>query len=97
MGTPSYMAPESILHGMYGKEVDWFACGCVLYMMLMGRAPFGGADPAEIFRNTCHGRLGLGRGGANHWDKLPAECRDLIVGLMQLDHNLRFTGEQVML
>lgn len=23
MGTPSYMAPESILHGMYGKEVDW--------------------------------------------------------------------------
>lgn len=79
--------------------LDWrrFACGCVLYMMLMGRAPFGGADPAEIFRNTCHGRLGLGRGGANHWDKLPAECRDLIVGLMQLDHNLRFTGEQVML
>ncbi|CBN78417.1 asparagine-rich protein [Ectocarpus siliculosus] len=96
MGTPSYMAPESILHGMYGKEVDWFSCGCVLYMMLMGRAPFAGNSPSEIFRNTCHGRLGLGRGGASLWDKLPAAARELIVGLMQLDHNLRFTGEQAM-
>lgn len=30
------------------------------------------------------------------WDKLPAAARELIVGLMQLDHNLRFTGEQAM-
>ncbi|CAN0186707.1 unnamed protein product, partial [Pylaiella littoralis] len=96
MGTPSYMAPESILHGMYGKEVDWFSCGCVLYMMLMGRAPFAGNNPSEIFRNTCHGRLGLGRGGASLWDRLPSASRELIVGLMQLDHNLRFTGEQAL-
>lgn len=65
-------------------------------MMLMGRAPFAGNSPSEIFRNTCHGRLGLGRGGASLWDKLPAAARELIVGLMQLDHNLRFTGEQAM-
>ena len=65
-------------------------------MMLMGRAPFAGNSPSEIFRNTCHGRLGLGRGGAGMWDKLPAAARELIVGLMQLDHNLRFTGEQAM-
>lgn len=63
-------------------------------MMLMGRAPFAGNSPSEIFRNTCHGRLGLGRGGTSLWDKLPAAARELIVGLMQLDHNLRFTGEQ---
>lgn len=62
--------------------------------MLMGRAPFAGNSPSEIFRNTCHGRLGLGRGGTSLWDKLPAAARELIVGLMQLDHNLRFTGEQ---
>lgn len=73
-----------------------FSCGCVLYMMLMGRAPFAGNNPSEIFRNTCHGRLGLGRGGASLWDKLPSASRELIVGLMQLDHNLRFTGEQAM-
>lgn len=64
--------------------------------MLMGRAPFAGNSPSEIFRNTCHGRLGLGRGGAGLWDKLPSAARELIVGLMQLDHNLRFTGEQAM-
>lgn len=64
--------------------------------MLMGRAPFGGATPSEIFRNTCNGRLGLGRGGASLWDRLPADARDLIVGLMQLDHNLRLTGEQAL-
>lgn len=75
---------------------DRFSCGCVLYMMLMGRAPFAGNSPSEIFRNTCHGRLGLGRGGASLWDKLPPAARELIVGLMQLDHNLRFTGEQAM-
>lgn len=65
-------------------------------MMLMGRAPFAGNSPSEIFKNTCHGRLGLGRGGASLWDKLPPAARELIVGLMQLDHNLRFTGEQAM-
>lgn len=64
--------------------------------MLMGRAPFAGNSPSEIFRNTCHGRLGLGRGGASLWDKLPSAARELIVGLMQLDHNIRFTGEQAM-
>lgn len=62
--------------------------------MLMGRAPFGGQTPSEIFRNTCHGRLGLGRGGAAAWDRLPETAKTLIVGLMQLDHNLRMTGKQ---
>ena len=90
------MPPDTHITVLLSAAADRFSCGCVLYMMLMGRAPFAGNSPSEIFRNTCHGRLGLGRGGASLWDKLPPAARELIVGLMQLDHNLRFTGEQAM-
>ena len=47
VGTVYYMAPE-VAHGRYGREVDVYALGIVLYEMLTGRVPFDGESTAEI-------------------------------------------------
>ena len=47
VGTFHYMAPE-IGKGVYGKEVDIYALGIILYEMLAGRVPFEGESSQEI-------------------------------------------------
>ncbi|KNC56254.1 AGC protein kinase [Thecamonas trahens ATCC 50062] len=39
-GTPNYMAPEIIAGGMYGRSVDWWCLGILMFEMLVGRPPF---------------------------------------------------------
>ncbi|OXB51445.1 UNVERIFIED_CONTAM: hypothetical protein H355_013043, partial [Colinus virginianus] len=48
-GTPEYIAPEVILRQGYGKPVDWWAMGIVLYEFLVGCVPFFGDTPEELF------------------------------------------------
>ncbi|OAD65961.1 protein kinase C [Phycomyces blakesleeanus NRRL 1555(-)] len=48
-GTPEFMAPEIILDLPYGRAVDWWTLGVLLYEMLLGQSPFKGEDEDEIF------------------------------------------------
>ncbi|KRZ73061.1 Protein kinase C, brain isozyme [Trichinella papuae] len=48
-GTPDYIAPEIILYQPYGKAVDWWAFGVLVYEMLAGLPPFDGEDEDELF------------------------------------------------
>lgn len=48
-GTPEFMAPEILKEQKYGKAVDWWAFGVLLYQMLLGQSPFRGGDEEEIF------------------------------------------------
>ncbi|GMM32753.1 protein kinase C [Saccharomycopsis crataegensis] len=48
-GTPEFMAPEILKEQKYGKAVDWWAFGVLLYQMLLGQSPFRGRDEEEIF------------------------------------------------
>ncbi|XP_044160856.1 protein kinase C beta type isoform X2 [Bufo gargarizans] len=50
-GTPDYIAPEIIAYQPYGKSVDWWAFGILLYEMLAGQAPFEGEDEDELFQS----------------------------------------------
>ncbi|RPD60437.1 hypothetical protein L226DRAFT_469316 [Lentinus tigrinus ALCF2SS1-7] len=48
-GTPNYMAPEILLGQRYGRAVDWWAFGVLMYEMLLGQSPFCGEDQYKIF------------------------------------------------
>ena len=47
IGTVHYMAPE-VANGRYGKEIDVYAMGVILYEMLTGRVPFEGESVGEV-------------------------------------------------
>ncbi|KAI9728187.1 MAG: Serine/threonine kinase [Chrysothrix sp. TS-e1954] len=48
-GTPEFMAPEILLDKKYGRAVDWWAFGVLIYQMLLQQSPFRGDDEDEIY------------------------------------------------
>ncbi|KAJ1895859.1 Serine/threonine-protein kinase Sgk2 [Kickxella alabastrina] len=53
-GTPEYLAPEVLLRQRYGKEVDWYCLGAVLFEMLTGLPPFYDQDNNIMYRRILH-------------------------------------------
>ncbi|XDV27264.1 hypothetical protein PO909_030825 [Leuciscus waleckii] len=78
-GTPEYIAPEVILRQGYGKPVDWWAMGIILYEFLVGCVPFFGDTPEELFGQVVSDEIEWPEGD----DTLPAESQDLITKLLR--------------
>ncbi|XP_014680376.1 PREDICTED: microtubule-associated serine/threonine-protein kinase 3-like, partial [Priapulus caudatus] len=87
-GTPEYIAPEVILRQGYGKPVDWWAMGVILYEFLVGCVPFFGNTPEELFSHTVSSDIEWPQSDAAGGEEedggaLPEEARDLITRLLQ--------------
>ncbi|NXE69828.1 MAST3 kinase, partial [Calcarius ornatus] len=78
-GTPEYIAPEVILIQGYGKPVDWWAMGIVLYEFLVGCVPFFGDTPEELFGQVISDEIMWPEGD----EALPADAQDLITRLLR--------------
>ncbi|KAJ0012124.1 hypothetical protein NQD34_013099 [Periophthalmus magnuspinnatus] len=78
-GTPEYIAPEVILRQGYGKPVDWWAMGIILYEFLVGCVPFFGDTPEELFGQVVNDEIIWPDGE----DALPADAQDLITRLLR--------------
>ncbi|CAH3196693.1 unnamed protein product, partial [Porites evermanni] len=80
-GTPDYLAPEVILRQGYGKPVDWWSLGIILYEFLIGVPPFYGDTPEELFADTLSGII--------EWpsedEAPPDDARDLVTRLLEQD------------
>eukprot|EP00731_Ephydatia_muelleri_P020140 Em0012g965a len=48
-GTPGYLSPEVLNKEPYGKMVDIWACGVVLYILLVGYPPFWDDDQKRLY------------------------------------------------
>ena len=74
-GTPQYLAPEILSDDGYDCSVDWWSLGCVMYEMLVGKAPFripkGAYLSAEIYKKKI-----------SIPDFVTQEARDLISQLL---------------
>uniref|UniRef100_A0A8C3CGV8 non-specific serine/threonine protein kinase n=1 Tax=Cairina moschata TaxID=8855 RepID=A0A8C3CGV8_CAIMO len=80
-GTPEYIAPEVILRQGYGKPVDWWAMGIVLYEFLVGCVPFFGDTPEELFGQVISDEILWPEGD----EALPPDAQHLISRLLQPD------------
>uniref|UniRef100_A0A8D2J730 non-specific serine/threonine protein kinase n=2 Tax=Varanus komodoensis TaxID=61221 RepID=A0A8D2J730_VARKO len=78
-GTPEYIAPEVILRQGYGKPVDWWAMGVILYEFLVGCVPFFGDTPEELFGQVISDEIVWPEGD----EALPPEAQDLIAKLLR--------------
>jgi len=78
IGTPEYLAPEVVLGNSYGKAVDWWAMGVIMYEMICGPLPFGenSTDPMETFREVLEKPLDVPT-------KVSAEARDILEGFLE--------------
>ncbi|XP_034512195.1 microtubule-associated serine/threonine-protein kinase 4 isoform X5 [Ailuropoda melanoleuca] len=78
-GTPEYIAPEVILRQGYGKPVDWWAMGIILYEFLVGCVPFFGDTPEELFGQVISDEI--------NWPEKdeapPPDAQDLIALLLR--------------
>lgn len=100
VGTPDYLAPETITGDRQGEYSDWWSIGCILFEFLYGYPPFHAECPERVFENILSGEI--------DWPPLPAEedekicpppAKDLIRGLLKLDYEERlgFNGaEEIM-
>ncbi|XP_077185909.1 microtubule-associated serine/threonine-protein kinase 1 isoform X1 [Paroedura picta] len=84
-GTPEYIAPEVILRQGYGKPVDWWAMGIILYEFLVGCVPFFGDTPEELFGQVITDDILWPEGE----EALPGDAQGLISCLLQTNPLLR--------
>ncbi|XP_053196681.1 microtubule-associated serine/threonine-protein kinase 3 isoform X2 [Scomber japonicus] len=78
-GTPEYIAPEVILRQGYGKPVDWWAMGIILYEFLVGCVPFFGDTPEELFGQVISDEINWPDGE----DAPPLDSQELITMLLR--------------
>ncbi|XP_053914229.1 serine/threonine-protein kinase DCLK3 isoform X2 [Cuculus canorus] len=93
-GTPTYVAPEILAEKGYGLEVDMWAAGVILYILLCGFPPFRSQerDQEELFQII---QLGHYEFLSPYWDNISA-AKDLITRLLIVDPQKRYTARQVL-
>ena len=86
-GSPDYIAPEILNKQKYTSKVDSWSCGVILYILLCGYPPF--ANPKEI-------KEGKVLFYVEDWSHILKEARTLIVQLLNVDPEKRFTCQQAL-
>nr|POF26092.1 serine/threonine-protein kinase rim15 [Quercus suber] len=87
VGTPDYLAPETINGAGQDEMSDWWSIGCILFECLYGIPPFNADTPEEVFQHILNRRI--------HWPEededivVSDEARDLINKLLCVDPNER--------
>ena len=81
IGTVHYMAPE-VANGRYGKEIDVYAMGVILYELLTGRGPFEGESVGEVLMKHLTAKPDV--------SMLPRPYRDIVARALEKDLELRF-------
>uniref|UniRef100_G3Q9I2 non-specific serine/threonine protein kinase n=1 Tax=Gasterosteus aculeatus aculeatus TaxID=481459 RepID=G3Q9I2_GASAC len=84
-GTPEYLAPEVLEDNDYGRAVDWWGLGVVMYEMMCGRLPFYNQDHERLFELILMEEIRFPR-------NLSPEAKSLLAGLLKKDPKQRLGG-----
>ncbi|KAM4652520.1 caM kinase-like vesicle-associated protein isoform 2-T2 [Discoglossus pictus] len=96
-GTPEYLAPEVVARQRYGRPVDCWAIGVIMYILLSGNPPFYDETEEEdyeshdknLFRKILHGDYEF---DSPYWDDISPAAKDLVTRLMEVEQDQRVTA-----
>jgi len=89
LGTPHYVAPETIKENLYLKVSDWWAIGIIGFEMLVGCPPFCGNTPDEVFENIAKNHKCEEMNVGYNDDQISPDAADLITKLLNPDYQKR--------
>eukprot|EP01059_Diplonema_ambulator_P033606 TRINITY_DN711_c0_g1_i2.p1 TRINITY_DN711_c0_g1~~TRINITY_DN711_c0_g1_i2.p1 ORF type:complete len:815 (+),score=225.68 TRINITY_DN711_c0_g1_i2:37-2445(+) len=91
-GTLPYMAPEILKQGPmgYGFEVDWWALGVLVFLLLTGCYPFWNSDPREAMKQILNRQIKVTTFPIR--PKLSIEARKLVLRLIEKDPTMRLAS-----
>eukprot|EP01038_Epipyxis_sp_PR26KG_P008076 gene8076-10939_t len=92
-GTPGYIAPEILENVPYGKPIDLWSFGVILYILLGGYPPFFDENQRALFRKIMRGSYEF---HPDRWSHVSDEAKDLIRGLLTVNPLKRLTVDQAM-
>ncbi|XP_036401428.1 peripheral plasma membrane protein CASK-like isoform X6 [Megalops cyprinoides] len=87
VGTPHFMAPEVVKREPYGKPVDVWGCGVILFILLSGCLPFYGTKE-RLFEAIIKGRYKM---NPRQWSHISESAKDLVRRMLMLDPAERIT------
>ncbi|XP_077583891.1 peripheral plasma membrane protein CASK isoform X16 [Stigmatopora nigra] len=87
VGTPHFMAPEVVKREPYGKPVDVWGCGVILFILLSGCLPFYGTKE-RLFEAICKGKYKM---NPRQWTQISESAKDLVRRMLMLDPAERIT------
>ncbi|XP_075395536.1 peripheral plasma membrane protein CASK isoform X3 [Tenrec ecaudatus] len=87
VGTPHFMAPEVVKREPYGKPVDVWGCGVILFILLSGCLPFYGTKE-RLFEGIIKGKYKL---NPRQWSHISESAKDLVRRMLMLDPAERIT------
>ncbi|WOG85323.1 hypothetical protein DCAR_0104511 [Daucus carota subsp. sativus] len=92
VGSAYYVAPE-VLRRSYGKEVDIWSAGVILYILLSGVPPFWAENEKGIFDAILEGEIDF---ESEPWPSVSNSAKDLVRKMLTQDPRKRITSAQVL-
>ncbi|XP_043535005.1 calcium/calmodulin-dependent protein kinase type II subunit gamma isoform X10 [Chiloscyllium punctatum] len=92
-GTPGYLSPEVLRKDPYGKPVDIWACGVILYILLVGYPPFWDEDQHKLYQQIKAGAYDF---PSPEWDTVTPEAKNLINQMLTINPAKRITATEAL-
>ncbi|XP_043672787.1 calcium/calmodulin-dependent protein kinase type II alpha chain isoform X8 [Vespula pensylvanica] len=92
-GTPGYLSPEVLKKEPYGKPVDIWACGVILYILLVGYPPFWDDDQHRLYAQIKAGSYDY---PSPEWDTVTPEAKNLINQMLTVNPSKRITANEAL-
>ncbi|XP_038641288.1 calcium/calmodulin-dependent protein kinase type II subunit beta isoform X12 [Scyliorhinus canicula] len=92
-GTPGYLSPEVLRKEAYGKPVDIWACGVILYILLVGYPPFWDEDQHKLYQQIKAGAYDF---PSPEWDTVTPEAKNLINQMLTINPAKRITATEAL-
>ncbi|XAR61610.1 Non-specific serine/threonine protein kinase [Bertholletia excelsa] len=92
VGTAFYVAPE-VLNRKYGKEIDVWSAGVILYILLSGFPPFWAQKEQDIFKEILKGQIDF---ETQPWPSISAGAKNLVRKMLSMDPRKRISAAEAL-